>query len=235
MNEVASAALRQGSLFELGLAGTPAPPPAPVSTTAVQIALPLAWPAAPQDDEFLVTPSNADAVALLDGWHDWPVRTALLTGARKSGRSLLARIWAAKSGGTIIDAAEAQPEADLFHAWNRAQEGCPLLLVADAAPPAWVVRLPDLRSRLAASPVAMLGAPDDQLIRALFQCQFLRRGVDARADVIEWLVTRVERSHLAVLRTVDALDQAALESRQRLSIPLARATLASSLLTAEDR
>ncbi len=235
MSDVAAVALRQGSLFELGLAGTPALPPVAVTAVAVQIALPLAWPAAPHDDEFLVTPSNAEAVALLDCWRDWPVRTALLTGARKSGRSLLARIWAAKSGGTIIDAAEAQPEADLFHAWNRAQAGCPLLLVADAPPPAWTVRLPDLRSRLAASPVAMLGAPDDQLIRELFQRQFLRRGVDARADLIDWLVARVERSHLAVLRTVDALDQAALESRQRLSIPLARATLAPASLLAEDR
>jgi hypothetical protein len=36
---------------------------------------------------------------------------------------------------------------------------------------------------------------------------------------------RIERSHLATLRTVDALEQAAFEHRKRLSIPFARATL----------
>ena len=227
--------LRQGALWELGLEGASAPPPELFAPSPVQIGLPLAWPADPRDDEFLIAASNADAVALLDGWRDWSVRTALLTGPRKSGRSLLARIWAAKSGGALIEAAEAAAEADLFHAWNRAeQEGRPLLLGADAAPPVWAVKLPDLRSRLAASPVAAIGPPDDALMRSLFERQFLRRGLDARAELIEWLVARVERSHVALLRVVDALDQAAVESRRRLSIPLARNTLAAaSLIVAE--
>ncbi len=230
------AALRQGSLFELGLAGVPAPPPAPVLAMPVQIALPLAWPAAPRDDEFLVTASNERAAALLDRWRDWPVSAALLTGPRKSGRSLLARIWAAKSGGALIDGAEAMPEAELFHAWNRAQaDARPMLLIADAAPPAWSIKLPDLRSRLAASPVAAIDAPDDALMRALLERQFLRRGVDARADLIDWLVARVERSHLALLRTVDALDEAALQAHKRLSIPLARNTLQAAALIGEDQ
>ncbi len=233
MNDLA---LRQGSLFELGLAGVPTPPPAPVPATPVQIALPLAWPAAPRDDEFLVTPSNEAAVTLLDRWRNWPVRAALLTGPRKSGRSLLARIWAAKSGGALIDGAEAMPEGELFHAWNRAQADTrPLLVIADAAPPVWTIKLPDLRSRLAASPVATIGPPDDPLMRALFERQFLRRGVDARADLIDWLVARVERSHLALLRAVDALDEAALQAHKRLSIPLARNALQAAALILEDR
>lgn len=230
------AVLRQGSLFELGLAGVPAPPPAPPTATPVQIALPLAWPAAPRDDEFLVTASNEAAVTLLDRWRDWPVSAALLIGPRKSGRSLLARIWAAKSGGALMDGAEAMPEAELFHAWNRAQaDARPLLLIADAAPPAWSVKLPDLRSRLAASPVAVIDAPDDALMRALFERQFLRRGVDARADLIDWLVARVERSYLALLRIVDALDKATSQAHKRLSIPLARNALQAAALMAEDR
>lgn len=230
------AALRQGSLFELGLAGAPSPPSGPPIAAPVQIALPLAWPAAPRDDEFLVTASNEEAVALLDRWRDWPVSAALLTGPRKSGRSLLARIWAAKSGGTLIDGAEAMPEAELFHAWNRAQaDARPLLLIADAAPPVWVVKLPDLRSRLAASPVATINAPDDALMRALFERLFLRRGVDARGDLIDWLVARVERTHVALLRAVDALDEAALQAHKRLSIPLARNTLQAAALIPEDR
>lgn len=206
-----------------------------------QIALPLGWPPDPRDEAFLVSPSNQRAVQLLDGWRSWPVMTALLTGPRKSGRSLLARIFAAKSGGLIADDAERQPEAALFHAWNRAQaEGRLLLLVAEAAPPAWKIALPDLRSRVAASPHAAIGAPDDELVRALLAHQFERRHLDARPELLDWLATRIERSHLAIERTVDALDQQVAEQRRRLSIPLARATLGQAGLLAsaaapEDR
>ncbi|MFA6115377.1 MAG: DnaA/Hda family protein [Sphingomonas sp.] len=192
-----------------------------------QIALPFDWPPDPRDDEFLVSDSNARAVQQLERWSTWPVMAVVLTGPRKSGRSLLARIFAAKSGGEIIDDAERQSETAIFHAWNRAQETRhPLVIVADVPPPEWTVKLPDLRSRLTASPTARIGPPDETLMQALFERQFLRRGLDARPDLIQWLILRVERSHVALLRTVDVLDQAVLERHKRLSIPLARATLA---------
>ncbi|WP_425229652.1 HdaA/DnaA family protein [Sphingomonas sp.] len=198
-----------------------------------QIALPLGWPPRPRDDAFLVTASNAHAAHLLDHWGAWPVLAALLVGPRKSGRSLLARIFAAKSGGRVIDDAERAPEEQLFHAWNDAQAmRRPLLMVADAPPPRWTITLPDLRSRLAAGIVAEIGAPDDQLVRALLAAQFERRGLDARADLIDWLAARLERSHVAVIRTVDVLDQEVLETRKRLSIPLARTALRAAGLIA---
>jgi chromosomal replication initiation ATPase DnaA len=194
-----------------------------------QLALPLGWPADPKDDAFLVTPSNVRAAQTLEQWATWPVRAAVLTGPRKSGRSLLARIFAAKSGGVIIDDAENMAEAQIFHAWNQAQaEQRPLVIVADALPPAWAIRLPDLRSRIAASPHAAIGAPDDELIAALLEHLFHRRGLDARPDLIAWLSSRIERSHIVVERVVDALDQEVMETRKRLSISLARTVLTSA-------
>lgn len=198
-----------------------------------QIALPLAWPADPRDDAFLVTRANAHASQVLEHWATWPVMTAILTGPRRSGRSLLARIFASKSGGRIIDDAERVPEAQLFHGWNQAQaDRRPLVIVADVAPPSWSVRLPDLRSRLAASPVAAIGPPDDALVALLLGHMLHRRGLDARPDLIQWLAARIERSHIAIERTVDLLDQAAMEQRKRLSIPMARTTLAAAGLIA---
>lgn len=206
-----------------------------------QLALPLAWPADPGDDAFLVGASNADAVKTLDGWAAWPVRTGLLVGPRKSGRSLLARIFARKCGGVIMDGAQHAPETALFHAWNRAQEANrPLLLVADERPPAWAIALPDLRSRIAASPVAVIDAPDDALVRALLEHALARRGLDARPELVDWIASRIERSHLATVRAVDALDTGAMERRRGLSIPFARAILTEAGLLAphestEDR
>lgn len=190
------------------------------------MALPLAWPADPRADAFLVSASNSAAVHTLEHWGAWPTRAAILTGPRKSGRSLLARIFAAKSGGTILDDADRMAEADVFHAWNDAQQTRrPLLIVAEAEPPVWPVRLPDLRSRLAASAHAAIHAPDDALMPQLLARLFERRALDARPDLIDWLSTRIERSHVAVIRAVDALDQEAMERRKRLSIPFARITL----------
>ena len=191
-----------------------------------QIGLPLAWPADPRDDEFVVGESNEAAIKALERWGSWPVMASLLVGPRKSGRSLLARVFAAKSGGFIVDDAERVAETQVFHAWNQAQaERRPLLIVADAPPPEWQIALPDLRSRIAATPVIRIGEPDDALMGSLFEREFLRRGLDARPDLIAWLTARVERSHVAMVRVVDALDQEVLESRKRLGIPLARTTL----------
>lgn len=197
-----------------------------------QLPLPLAWPADP-DDDFLVSPSNEIAVRHLQRWGAWPVMATLLTGPRKSGRSMLARRFARASGGAIIDDAERVSELVLFNAWNTAQaEHRPLVIVADAPPPDWAVRLPDLRSRLAATPVARIDPPDEALIAALFDRAFQRRYLDARPDLIAWLASRIERSHVAIERTVDALDAAALAHRKRLSIALARSTMAAAGLLA---
>lgn len=197
-----------------------------------QLRLPLGLPEA-HETEFLVGESNLRAVQQLERWATWPVMSALLTGPRKSGRSLLARIFAAKSGGAILDDADRLKEADVFHAWNRAQaDRRPLLMVAEAAPPQWAVKLPDLKSRLAASPLLEIGPPDDALMPQLIERAFARHLLHARPDVIAWIAARIERSHIAILRVADVLESAGIH---RLSIPAARAALAEAgLLTVTD-
>src|SRR3546814_12746768 len=86
-----------------------------------QFALPFEWPADPRDDEFLVSSSNAAAVHTLEHWGAWPVMTAILVGPRKSGRTLLARLFVAQRPGPIIDDADIAAAPDLFPASHRAQ------------------------------------------------------------------------------------------------------------------
>ena len=131
----------------------------------MQIGLPLHWPTDDVSDGFLVSACNRRAVHFLDGWGRWPVAAALLTGPRKSGRTLLGRIFASKSGGTVVDNAEQYDEEWLFHSWNDAQDHRrPILIIADYSPPQWRITLPDLRSRLAATPCATLSDPDAELV-----------------------------------------------------------------------
>lgn len=198
-----------------------------------QLRLPLGPRAA--QDEFIVTDSNAAVIQQLERWATWPVMAALLVGPPRSGRTLLASIFTAKAGGAMIDDAEQADESAIFHAWNQAQrERHPLIIVADRAPPEWHPALPDLGSRLAASPILRIGPPDDDLILALLTRELERRELLARPEFMTWLARRIERSHAAVFATIDAL-QADSDRRDnsRLSIPTARATLQEAGLLVE--
>lgn len=194
-----------------------------------QIALPLIWPVAERDEDFLIGDANRAAFDHLRRWSLWPVMATLLTGPRKSGRSLLGRIFVRKTGGRLFDDAEEHDEEALFHAWNQAQETRrPLLIVADVPPPAWKIALPDLRSRLAATPQVHVDQPDDALLGQLIVKLLADRGIAAPPDLADYLVPRIERSYVAVLRTVDVLDRAILARHKRVTVPMARRALAEA-------
>jgi hypothetical protein len=191
-----------------------------------QIALPLDWPVADRDEDFLISEANRAAFDHLKRWTTWPVMATLLTGPRKSGRSLLGRIFVRKTGGRLFDNAEEHEEEALFHAWNAAQQSRrPLLIVADAPPPAWQVNLPDLRSRLSATPRIEIVEPDDVLIASLILKLLGDRGIAAPPEVAEFLVPRIERSYVAVQQVVDALDRALLSHHRRMTVPVAKRAL----------
>jgi chromosomal replication initiation ATPase DnaA len=195
-----------------------------------QIALPLDWPADEAEDAFIVTPSNAEAVRRMHAFGTWPVCAMILTGPRKSGRSLFGRTFAAQHRATLIDNAEARDEIELFTAWNDAQaRRRPLLIIADAPPPVWSTALPDLRSRLNATPHVAFGDPDEALMHRLVASQLERRGLVASPELIAYLVPRVERSHRALLALVDRLDAASLSRRRPITVPLAREVLAQDV------
>ena len=114
---------------------------------ADQIALPLDWPQTEGESRFIVSKANQSAFDHFRNWSMWPVKSTVLTGPRRSGRTLLARTFAERVHGRVIDQAESRDEEEIFHAWNDAQDsGLPLVLVADEAPPAWSPKLPDLRT-----------------------------------------------------------------------------------------
>ena len=201
-----------------------------------QIALPLDWPVADRDEDFLLSESNRIVFDHFRRWSTWPVMATLLTGPRKSGRSLLGRIFVRKTGGRLFDDAESHEEEALFHAWNDAQATRrPLLMIADAPPPAWAILLPDLRSRLAATPQVEIASPDDRLIATLILKKLGDRGIAAPPDLADFLVPRIERSYVAVGQAVEALDRATLSHHRRLTVPVAKRALAEAGLIKRAR
>ena len=217
-----------------------------MTAPARQLPLPLPVRAALGEADFLVTGSNREAVAWLDAWPDWPGRGLLLTGPPASGKSHLLAIWRKRADAAVIegasltleqavsaagpvavDNADRCPEpAVLFHLINRvkAAGGC-LMLTAARPAGEWSAGLPDLRSRLNALPVATLHAPDDALLAGLAAKLFHDRQITVPQNVVQFMLTHLERSCAAIADAVEKLDRAAWAERRPLTLPLARRIL----------
>ena len=201
---------------------------------AEQIALPLDWPRSDGNPRLLLSDANRDAFEHFRKWSMWPVKATILTGPRRSGRTLLGRSFVERVGGRLFDEAERRGEEELFHAWNQAQDtGRPLIMISDEAPPAWSPKLPDLRTRLAVTPVIGINHPDDALFTALIQLFFADRGLHVSSDAIRFMADRLHRDYWTAERAVEAVDRFAIAERARLSLPTIRRALMEARLIGE--
>jgi hypothetical protein len=163
----------------------------------------------------------ADAVLAPD---TWPFRTAVLTGPPRSGKSLFAQ-WFENSGrGDAIDDAQAMPEDELFHRWNRAQEQGTALLIVGGEPP-WDITLPDLRSRLGGSLQLEIGQPDDDMARDLLFALAEERGLPLPGDAADYLIPRASRSQEELAKLVATIDRLSLERKAPPTLGIWRAAL----------
>ncbi|MBK5928794.1 chromosomal replication initiator DnaA [Rhodobaculum claviforme] len=219
-----------------------------------QLAFDLPAPPSLRRDDFFVAPSNALALRTVEGWADWPGGKLALAGPAGSGKTHLAHIWAAQAGAVLLPGAalagadigrlaararvavedasdvagDPAAERALFHLHNLILAEGGRLMLTDAAPPArWPVGLPDLASRLAATPTAALEAPDDALLSAVLVKLFADRQVAVPAALIPWMVARMERSLAAARDLVARIDARALAEGRPVSRPLAAAVLDS--------
>ena len=77
-----------------------------------QLALNLPHRSATGEADFLVAPSNAEAVAWLDRWPDWPGPALVIHGPPACGKSHLAQVWRARTSAVQLTP-EALKPADL--------------------------------------------------------------------------------------------------------------------------
>ena len=196
-------------------------------------------------EDFMPGSSNREALAWLARWPDWPGPALLLHGPPGCGKSHLARIWLERTGGgwlahaglatadpcqrrtwVLDDAEPVGDETALLSFYNRLRErGGHLLLTARRPVGAWTLRLPDLASRLRATPAVAIGPPDDALLGAVLLKLFADRQLVVSEAVIEYLVRHMERSFDAAQATVAGLDAASLRQRRPITVALARSLL----------
>lgn len=212
---------------------------------AEQLPLPLRYRTAHGVGDFIVSDANLEAVRFLDLWPAWPHHAALLLGPAQSGKSHLAAILCARAGGltlrpgqlhsllrapllAIEDLDGSLDQEGLFHMMNRAQQGrFHLLLLAREDPARWGLTLPDLTSRLTATPRATITPPDDALIAPLLLKRLRDRGLTANPEVLGYLAGRLPRTYDALGDVVDRLDALSLADRANITVPLARRALAA--------
>lgn len=221
---------------------------------ATQLSFDLPSKTALGREDFFVSPANALAVALISAT-SWPGNKLVLSGPAGSGKTHLAHVWAAETGGRIMQAidlrfddvpdlarapiavedvpaviTDPEQQKTLFHLHNLVlAEGHALLMTGRAAPRQWHLPLADLQSRVEGAHHVALDAPDDALLGAVLAKLFTDRQLNPGPDVIAYLVKHMDRSFETAAKVVARLDHIALSERR----PITRA-LAVRLLNTES-
>ena len=205
--------------------------------------------------DFFASPANAQALAAVEAWQDWPGGKLVLVGPAGAGKTHLAHIWAEVAGAEVIRASklvehdlhdlaqgpvavedadaiagDREAEVALFHLHNLL-DGRGLLVTASSSPRDWGLGLPDLLSRMQAAGVAQLQPPDDMLLSAVLIKLFADRQIVVPPNLIAYLVSRMDRSIAAAREWVKFLDARALAQGR----PVTRALAAEVLDLAEAR
>ncbi|KAB2846452.1 MAG: hypothetical protein F9K44_15335 [Hyphomicrobiaceae bacterium] len=210
-----------------------------------QLVLDLPHRPALGEEDFLVSASNAVAVAEIDRWPDWQHHVFVLVGPAGAGKSHLANVWRLRSGADMIAASRISEafvrgrkprepvlvedvdrgmgdERAMFHLLNLAREGAFHVLVTARTPPGeWKIELPDLRSRLRQAPVAIINAPDDTLLKAVLVKLFSDRQLSVEPHVIQHIGVHMERSMEAASRIVEEIDRRSLQAKRRVTRAIA--------------
>lgn len=211
---------------------------------AKQLALDLGTPVAPPAT--VVSRSNEDAYRLLSEWPRWPHPIMLVTGPAGAGKSHLAARFGEAVGSPVhtgsrlsadgvldlvaapmvVDDADAADDRVLFHLINAVRNaGTTLLLTATSRR---VGGLADLDSRLRAVPEVAMDPPDDALLRQVIIEGFQARQLPAEPAVVNFLMSRIERTLHDAVHWVNMLDKEGLAQKRGPTRPLA-----SRLLKAE--
>lgn len=187
-------------------------------------------------EAFFVTESNRLALTQIDDTASWPQGKLLLTGPHGAGKTHLANVWATAQGARIISAdalrsdqvpdlangpvcledldriaADTDRESAAFHLHNLClAQGQPLLMTGTAEPGTWGLILPDLASRIQATPLARLSEPDDALLAAVLAKLFHDLLTRPAPNVIPYLLTHMPRSFATARRVVQEIDRRAL-------------------------
>jgi chromosomal replication initiation ATPase DnaA len=212
-----------------------------MSPQPVQLTFDLAPRPALGAEDFLVSPSNEEALRSIEAWPAWPHHALLLQGPAQSGKTHLGQVWRLASradavcstalaeshierleacGALLIENLERgiADERLLFHVLNTAREkNLSLLLTSRLAAGSLPIALPDLSSRLKAVPATTIQAPDPLLLKAVLVKHFADRQLVVEPAIVETIATRMERSMAMAQTLVAAIDERSLARKRKVT------------------
>jgi chromosomal replication initiation ATPase DnaA len=223
------------------------------ATAGKQIPFDLGHRTAMGREDFLIAPSNQDAVAWIDLWPEWPAPVIILYGPVASGKSHLAAVWGERANAACVnpktlndssirDIASAarhiiledadnligsvEGEKGLFHLYNLFKEEKRSVLMTLQEPP---IRrsfaVPDLASRLRAAPAVSIREPDDALLGSILVKLFSDRQLRVSQDAVKYILSHMERSFEEARRIVAEADSRAMIEKRAVSVPLLKEIL----------
>lgn len=200
-------------------------------------------------DTLVVTQANRRAADLLTQWRAWPGGALALVGPPGAGKTHLALAWALEAGArqvsptaapddgaaiflesggrVLIDNADGERDEAMF--WRvldmARSRGGAVLLAGSGSPSVWPVALPDLRSRLAALPVARLEEPDEALLNVVLRRLCREQFIQLSDDGAKYLVERMPRTFAAARAVVAALDAGLVKGARPVGVKTAKKAL----------
>lgn len=217
-----------------------------------QLALNLGYVTRYERKDLIVSRANCAAIALIDQWPAWYAPVTVLVGAKGSGKSHIANIWAEVAGAvrsfslaSAVEAAMAgncillenldanfiDDEVNFFHLLNVIQQNfavnkrSSLFITAYKRPAEWNLKIADLISRLRVINLVEIGLPDDVLLRGVLLKLLSDRQLIIDPTIVEYIVRRVERSLFDLNNLVDKLDKLSLQERRAISKQMVGALL----------
>jgi len=184
-------------------------------------------------ENYVVGSANREMLRFLRLPMNWKTPITLIVGPIGTGKSHIGNAWANETGFLFLDDASQIDEEILFFQLNLILNGTgSRLLMADKNfPKKWLIKMPDLISRLKSITLVELTDHDDEVLEMIVRGIFEAKGRNVSQDLISYLLKHYERSVPAQVRIAEMLEKAAQSQKADLSKSFAMKFLKTNYTT----